>query len=903
MSFHYTQVNKMSIQASIQNRVFYPGGYAALPPRTALLTVSLPEVSKHWTQVEPELRRDIATLFTKEPLYGADAQNWPQVFIAGEQSQDTTFAHWVVALCVAFQRWVRNPAWQGQVIQVSGDTAQLAIPWFRQDVFDMAMQLALRHIMIHYEPPHEREDKSVVLAHDLQQWLQSAQAHGLTPNALRFALAAAQRAIPVKTSAGYVQLGWGSQSERIDSSFTSRTSNIASKLARDKTMSKQLLWESAIPTPQSIWTHSADQALAHARTVGWPLVVKPSNLDGGVAVTARIQDETELRSAFEKAVQASSGPVIVERHIEGLDYRMLVVGGELLATTQRVHGGVVGDGTHSVQQLVDLVNQNPLRGRDAQSSLIALDLDEEALVCLRQQSLTPSGLVSAGQHVYLRRTANISTGGTSVNVSHLVHPDNRALAVRAARLTGLDIAGIDFICPDISRSWFEVGGAVCEVNAQPGFRVHWLGEPERDINGEVIDWLFSGKKARIPTAAITGTNGKTTVARMLHHLWSAAGKCAGVTTTQGVWIGDEQISKDNLSGFPGANILLDDPSVEAAIIEMPRKGLIYFGHPCDRYDVAALLNIQNDHIGVDGVQSLEEMARLKAQVIERATDAVVVNAQDALTLAMLAFSKAPRHILVSAQEDAPGLCAHLQTGGEGVFLQVHQGERWIVHAQGPRITFVLPIKDVPATVGGSYGVNCVNALFAVALAWAQGLPLASIRQGMSSFQNDTQHNLGRCNFIEGLPCTTILDYGHNPDGFEDFFQFVSALPRTGQIRLACMNLGNRHRQHLELAAPLVARHFDHVVFSSDPARVIESPDYAGADPVRSMLQAGEIALRKAGLGTQALLVDADRVHALETALSLASAGDLLVVLCEADLALPVFEAFKSRGVVTTKRNN
>ena len=893
----------MSIHASIQNRVFYPGGYAALPPRTAILTVSLPEVSKHWNQVEPELRRDIPTLFTKEPWYGIDAQSWPQAFIAGEPPQDATFAHWVVALCVAFQRWTRNPAWQGQVVQVSGDTAQLAIPWFRQDVFDMALQLAVRHIMIHYEPPHERKDKSMVLAHEAQQWRQSAQAHGLTPNALRFALAAAQRAIPVKTSAGYVQLGWGSQSERMDSSFTSRTSNIASKLARDKTKSKQLLFDAGIPTSQGIWTHSLDQALAHASAVGWPLVVKPSNLDGGVAVTARINDESELRSAFEKVVQASSGPVIVERHIEGHVHRLLVVDGELLAAAQYIHGGVVGDGTHSLQQLVDLVNANPLRGRDPQSQLIALDLDEEALACLRQQSLTPNSLLSAGQYVYLRRTANVSTGGTSIDVGHLVHPDNRALAVRAARLTGLDIAGIDFICPDISRSWFEVGGAVCEVNAQPGFRVHWLGEPERDINGEVIDWLFSGKKARIPTAAITGTNGKTTVARMLHHLWSAAGKCAGVTTTQGVWIGDEQISKDNLSGFPGANILLDDPSVEAAIIEMPRKGLIYFGHPCDRYDVAALLNIQNDHIGVDGVQSLEEMARLKAQIIERATDAVVVNAQDTLTLAMLAFSKAPRHILVSAQADVPGLRAHLQTGGEGVFLQTHQDERWIVHAQGPHITHVLPIKDVPATVGGSYGFNCVNALFAVALAWAQSLPLASIRQGLSTFQNDTQHNLGRCNFIADLPCTTILDYGHNPDGFEDFFKFVSALPRTGQLRLACMNLGNRHRQHLELAAPLVARHFDHVVLSSDSAYVRQSPDYAGADPVGTMLRAGETALRNAGLPAQALRIDADRAHALETALSLSSAGDVLVVLCEADVALPVFEAFKSRGVETPKRNN
>lgn len=889
----------MSLEASIQNRVFYSGARASLPPRAALLTVLLPEMGRAWTEVEPELRADVATLFAKEPLFGVQAHHWPHVFVRGKQAHEVTIMDWVVALCVAFQRWARDPAWQGQVVELTGDSAQLALPWFRQDVFDSAMQLALRHIMIHYEPPLERQEKSVALAHDLEHWLQSVQANGLAVNALRFALAAAQRDIPMKIGTGFVQLGWGSQSERMDNSFTNRTSNLASRLARDKTLSKQLLWYSGIPTSQGIWTHSVDQALEFSRNVGWPLVVKPSSLDGGVAVTAKIQDESELRAAFVKAANAVQGLVIVERHIEGNDYRLLVVGGKLFAATQRVHGGIVGDGRHTVRQLVDVANQNPLRGRDPQSQLIALDLDDEALICLRQQSLTPESLPLAHQSVYLRRTANISTGGTSVDVSHLVHPDNRDLAVRAARLTGLDIAGIDLICPDISRSWHEIGGVVCEVNAQPGFRVHWLGAPERDFNGEVIDWLFANKKARIPTAAITGTNGKTTVSRMLHHLWRCAGKYAGVTTTQGVWIGDEHVSKDNLSGVPGANLLLDDPAVEAAIIEMPRKGLIYFGHPCDRYDVAALLNIQNDHIGVDGIQSLEEMARLKAQVLERATEAVVVNAQDQLTLAMLQHSTAPRRILVSAQDDAPALLAHLATGGEGLTLQMHQGEHWIAHAQGPHITFVLPIKDVPATVGGSYRFNCVNALFAVALAWAQGLPLDVIRQGMSSFQNDTRHNIGRCNFIDGLPCTTVLDFGHNPDGFEEFFNFVSALPRTGQLRLACMNLGNRHRQHLELAAPLIARHFDHVVLSNDPEYVRQNPDYAGPDPLSSMLQAGELALRNAGLGTDALLVEADRVQALETALSLASAGDVLVVLAEYEIALPVFEAFKLRSAPIT----
>jgi len=282
-----------------------------------MLTVSLPEMSRQWTAVEPELRADIATLFAKEPLFGVHASHWPQVFVSGAQKQESTFAHLAVALCVAFQRWARDPAWQGQVIEVTGDSAQLAIPWFRQDVFDMAMQLALRHIMIHCQPALERKDKSATLAHDLELWLQSAKPNGLAPNTLRFALAAAQRDIPVKTGTGFVHLGWGCQSERMDNSFTNRTSNLASRLARDKTLSKQLLWYSGIPSSLGIWTHSVDHALEFSRNVGWPLVVKPSSLDGGVAVTAGIQDASELRLAFERALNTSPGLVFIARHIGG----------------------------------------------------------------------------------------------------------------------------------------------------------------------------------------------------------------------------------------------------------------------------------------------------------------------------------------------------------------------------------------------------------------------------------------------------------------------------------------------------------------------------------------------------------------------------------------------------------
>ena len=839
------------------------------------------------------MREQVASLFSDEVMYGVDAGDWPHAFLAGDRSQPADFAHWAAALSVAFLRWAREPVWLAQVMHVEAEASRLALPWVRAEVLDGAVALALRHILIHCEPPHERADKALALADDLQRWLHTVQAAGLSPTAMRFALAAYRKGIPVKPSAGFIQLGWGAAAERMDSSFTGRTSNIASRLARDKALTKQLLWEAGLPVPEGTVAHSLEQALEYARHAGWPLVVKPHNQDGGEGVTAGILDEAELQNAYRRAGVASGGAVLVERYIAGSDHRMLVVGEEVLAVTWRMRGGVTGDGDSTVKKLVEQTNLDPRRGSDKRSLLIALELDEEAQVCLRQQGLEPDSVPEPGQRVYLRRTANISTGGTAQDVTAQVHPDNLTLARRAARVVGLDIAGIDFICPDIARPWHEVGGAICEVNAQPGFRVHWLGAPQHDVSAEVVDWLFRGKEARIPTAAITGTNGKTTVARMLHHLWLTAGKKAGVVTTQGVWVGSEQISHRNLSGQPGGNILLTDPAVEAAVIEMPRKGLIRFGHPCDRYDVAALLNVQDDHIGVDGVNSLQEMALLKASVLAKASVAVVVNAQDALTLEMRQHAGAARHILVSTIEEVPALAEHLQQGGEAVFVQIRSGSQWIVHALGSRVTPILPLVQVQPAFDGHLEFNVSNALFAVAMAWAQGLSLGTIQQGMATFKNDSSHNLGRFNVIQGLPFTAVLDFAHNPDAIGQLCAALQDWPRKGQLRLAGLNLGNRHRQHMGEVATRLAKVFDHIVLGCDPVCVHENPDYAGENPVGNMLEWGQACLLQAGFSPDDLLLEADPAQAIRKALEIAQPGDLLLILADPYLAMPVIRQMQA----------
>jgi cyanophycin synthetase len=690
-----------------------------------------------------------------------------------------------------------------------------------------------------------------------------------------------------------VQLGWGASSERIESSFTGRTGYIATMMAHNKFKASRTLADAGLPLPTGEVVLDVERAQQVAAGLGWPVVVKPANSEQGVGVVPGICDPDTLRGAFDAALRLSSRGVIVERHVDGDDHRLLVVDGRLIASARRTPGGVTGDGVHTVGQLIERVNNDPRRGAGTRSLLRRLVLDDEARDCLRRCGLTVDSVPGQGQWIALRRTANISTGGTAVDVTSAVHPDNRALAERAARIVGLDIAGIDFLCPDISRSWREVGGAICEVNAQPGFRPHWIADPGRDINGEILDILFAGRATRIPTAAITGTNGKTTTAMMLHHIWTAAGKLTGVCTTSMLRIGDEIVSTANLSGHPGARMILNDPGVQAGVFEMPRKGLIVFGHPCDRYDVAALLNVADDHIGQYGIDTLEQMAELKAEVLERATQAIVVNADDHLCLAMRSRAGTDRHILVTADPANPAVVELRARGGEAVFIDARAGMRWIVLATGADDRALMPVDEIPATLGGLLRFNETNAMFATALAWAQGVDTGVIRRALSTFTNSAEQNPGRYNVIEGLPFRVLLDYAHNPDGVGEISAVASALPVSGRRVICSLTIGNRHPGHVVAVAPVLAETFDEIVLGCDPHRIRGCADYAGDDPTATMLSATRQLLLDAGAAAERITTEADPATAITRALRMAAPGDLVVVLAEPGEALPVIAGFIS----------
>ena len=491
----------------------------------------------------------------------------------------------------------------------------------------------------------------------------------------------------------------------------------------------------------------------------------------------------------------------------------------------------------------------------------------------------------------VRRPSAGAIGDITVDVATEVHPDNRRLAERAARIVGLDIAGVDFITPDLSRSWRDVDAAICEVKAQPRLSVYRSADPSRDIDGEVLDLLFAGRPARIPTAAITGTNGKTTTSTMLHHIWTTSGKLTGLCTSNQLRIGADVISTDNLSGQPGARILLTDPSVEAAVLEMPRKGLIIFGHACDQYDVAALLNVQDDHIGVDGIATLEQMAELKAEVLQRATHAIVVNADDHLCLAMRSRSGADRHVLVADDPANGAVRGHRSQGGDAVFAGFHEGQQWIILATGEAETPLMPVDAVPATRNGLLRFNTTNAMFAAAMAWVQGIDHDAIRFGLGSFDSSVDQNPGRYNFIEGLPFEVLLDFAHNPDGIREVCSITAGLPVAGRRLLCIVTTGSRHPAHFAEVVPLLAGSFDEFVLGCNPQDAANQPEYAGDDPPQVMLARNRRLLEDRGVAADRIVTEVNRQEAVRRALELARPGDLVVVLAQDWEAIPVIREF------------
>jgi len=709
------------------------------------------------------------------------------------------------------------------------------------------------------------------------QFIRFAQRRALGPSTAALVHAAERRGIPWLrlNEQSLVQLGHGKYQQRIQATVTGRTPHISVELASDKEETNKILAGLGLPVPQQELVQSEAQAVRAARRIGFPVVTKPYNGNHGRGISIRLGSEEEVAHGYQVAREHSRS-VVVESFLEGEDHRLLVVNGELVAATRRTPGHVVGDGEHTVAQLIDIVNQDPRRGVGHEKVLTRLELDPQAHKMLERAGLTAESVPEEGRTVFLRSTANLSTGGTATDVTDVIHPDNREMAERAVRAIGLDVGGVDFLSKNITESYRTIGGGICEVNAAPGFRMHVApseGTP-RDVAEPVIDMLFpAGTPARVPIAAITGTNGKTTTARMLAHITKMAGYTPGLTTTDGVYIDGQRTVSGDMTGPVSARMVLADPQIDIAVLETARGGLLRAGMGVNEVNVGAVLNVQADHLGLKGIETLEQLAEVKRIVIEVASDCAVLNADDALVLKMSGYTEAKHICYVTLNPQHALVREHVRAGGRACALEAGvNGQMITLYEKGAHIP-LLWTHLIPATLEGRATHNVQNAMFAAAMAFSLGIKLDAIRQGLRTFDSTFFQAPGRMNVFGEHPFKVLFDYGHNAHAVAAMADLAQRLEVSGRRIVVLAGPGDRRDEDLIAIAQAVAGRFDHYICRRDDNLRDRKPDEV------PRIQAA--ALKAAGVREAAISIIPDEQEAMSAALQMGQPGDLLLIFADA----------------------
>ncbi len=749
----------------------------------------------------------------------------------------------------------------------------------------------VNHLVAPNDPWHAFD-----LGDELERLIRLAERLAFGPSTQALLDEAAGRDIPYIRLDRYslVQLGQGLHQQRIRATMTSRTSGIAVDIASDKKLTNRLLDSAGLPVPRSEVVGTEEEAVAAARRLGYPCVLKPLDGNHGRGVALDLRDEAAVREAFPVALRESrSQDVVVETYITGRDYRCLVIGGRLAAVAERVPASVTGDGVRTIHDLVEQTNADPRRGIGHEKVLTRIRMDDNALAVLAGQGYTPESVPEAGAFVKLALTGNMSTGGTSIDRTTEAHPDNIEIAETAARVVGLDIAGIDFICPDIEEPVRETGGGIVEVNAAPGFRMHTHpteGEPQY-VAKPVIDLLFPpGSPARIPIVAVTGTNGKTTTVRMIAHILKLMGRRVGMTSTDGIVVDGRLMKRGDMSGPKSAQMVLQNPTVDTAVFEVARGGILREGLGYDRNDVAVVTNVTGDHLGLGGIETIGQLANVKGVLVEAVprSGTAVLNADDPHVYRMARHS-AGRVVLFSmakakGEDGFDRIDGHTSRGNAAFCLEDTPEGELMVLRHGPRKMPVLYTHLMPGTFGGRARMNVANALAAAAAAWAAGAHLHDIRQGLRTFTTSFYQAPGRLSLVEVAGTRVVIDYCHNVDGMRQLADFVNRMmlePPAGPGRsgraIGVIGIpGDRRDQDQQEYGALAASAFDEIIIREDNNLRGREPGASAGNVAR-----GARAARDEG---RARAVKVDRIldepAAVRAALRRASPGDLVVVCAD-----------------------
>ncbi len=695
--------------------------------------------------------------------------------------------------------------------------------------------------------------------------------YALGPSTRALMTEARKRGIPVRRldENSLLQLGYGSRSRLIEASLPDSTGCVAVDLAKNKPLVKKLLADHGIPVPEGCLVYSENDAVAMAKKIAYPVVIKPFDANQGRGVSTNINSEELLRTAYRLARQLA-GRVMLEKHITGKDYRLLVVGDKIAAAAERTPPYVTGDGIHTIEELVALENSNPLRGWGHEKPMTRIALDGIAIELLGRSDLAINTVLPPGESVYLRQNGNLSTGGYATDCTDIVHPANRLLAITAARIIGLEIAGIDLVCPDISQPVETSHGAVIEVNAAPGLRMHLFPREGAGVNvaAKIIDFMYPDETYSIPIVSITGTNGKTTVTRLVSHVLALTGKRVGMTCSSGTYLGNTCISRGDNTGPRSARSLLYRQDVDIAVLETARGGIVRHGLGYDLADVGVVLNVRNDHLGQDGLEYLEDLAFAKALVVEaiKHTGYAILNADDTM-LPYLTRGIGASLIYFAKSLDNPIVREHIAAGNIAV-IQEH--EQLAIYWQGCRVTLIR-IADIPITFGGKIACNIENALAATACLFALGIPDHIITQGLASFTPDPEVNAGRFNLFDMGEYRVLLDYAHNLDGYHAVIDFANSLTPTRKVGIIGLP-GDRMDSNIIEAGKLAGTAFDSLYIKED-----QDTRGRASGEVATLLFKGALS---GGARLENINIELNEGQALRSAISNAQPGDLIIMLYE-----------------------
>lgn len=777
--------------------------------------------------------------------------------LGGERAQPLKLAD----LTLAIQREGGCEVAFRQVVPMSGaGRFRVLIEFEEEEVGLAALQLAMEQWSA------SERGEAFDLAGRLPGFRERAYDVRLGPSTRAIVRAAQARGIPFRRlgSGSLVVLGQGAKQRRACTAETGNTSAIAETIAQDKELTRVLLRSVGVPVPQGRPVQDAEDAWRAAEELGLPVVVKPQYGNHGRGVATNLKTREQVERAYAAACEESHA-IMVEQHIEGDDYRLLVIGGKLVAAALREPAHVIGNSRATIRQLIDEVNKDPRRSDGHSTSLSYIKIDPVSLGVLEEQGYTPESVPPKDQRVLIRRNGNLSTGGTATDVTDRVHPEVAARAEEAARVVGLDIAGVDLVARDVGLTMEEQRAAVVEVNAGPGLRMHL--EPSagkaRPVGEAIVDLLFPlGETGRIPVIAVTGVNGKTTTTRLLAHLFKQAGHVVGMTCTDGLYVDGRRIETRDCSGPRSARAVLLNPSVTAAVLETARGGIVREGLGFDHCDVAVVTNLgEGDHLGLRGVETLEDLARVKGVVVEAVlpSGTAVLNADDPLVRECAATC--PGEVVYFSQRSEIPLPAGRQVRLRDGLVQLR--DRAVE-------TALLALAEIPLTHDGKIAFQVENVLAAVAAAWAAALPLDAIRQGLRSFSGDNTQCPGRFNVFHVGGAVVIVDYAHNVSALS---ALVAALDKLPQTRRTFVGTGwNRPDDEVIAMGTIIGNSFDRAIVYRD----IENRDRADGE-LMTLLSRG------LGQGKRLnwLSDEKDERTAFQAALACTVPGELVVLGVEA----------------------